>query len=128
VIKIKNTITTLIKIFNIIILLFIFGCSPAKLQKPPEVEPTIIEQKIAGPLNQCERGKYYAMIKYRHDMYFYLNSDNKDVALQAAKNLKKINLMIDEITAKGIDRLSNKCFTHNKNELEKVLNKLLDFN
>jgi len=97
--------------YLLILALFLLGCGSAQLQRPPETEPTIIEQQIAQPLNACQRGKYYALIKHKHDMLFYLNSNNKDVALQAAKNLKKINDMLDEMTALGITRSNNKkCF------------------
>jgi len=95
----------------LILALLLLGCGSTQLQVPQNIEPTIIEQKIAEPLNACQRGKYYAMIKYRHDMMFYLNSEDKDVALQAAKNLEKINKMIDEMVALGIHRRNNKkCF------------------
>lgn len=93
------------KIIICIITFLLLSCN-SQLQKPPYVEPTIIEQRIAEPLNYCQRGKYYAMIKYRHDMLFYLNSNDKEVALQAAKNLKIINNMIDEMTVLGLNNIS----------------------
>jgi hypothetical protein len=97
--------------YVLIILLSLLGCSHTRLQHPPNTEPTLIEQKIAQPLNYCQRGKYYTLIKYRHDMLFYLNSDDKDVALQAAKNLQTVNLMIDQMTVLGMERANNKrCF------------------
>ena len=96
--------------YLLILILFVLGCGSAQLQKPPETEPTIIEQRIAQPLNACQRGKYYTLIKYRHLMLFYLNSDDKDVALQAAKNLQQVNIMIDEFVVLGINRANNKKF------------------
>jgi hypothetical protein len=93
----------------IIALLFLLGCGSVQLYVPLDTEPTIIEQKMAQPLNVCQRGKYYAMIKYRHQMLFYLNSEDKEVALQAAKNLQEINIMIDDMVIISLDRLNNKC-------------------
>ncbi len=97
--------------YLLILILFIFGCGATQLQVPPETEPTAIEQRIAEPLNACQRGKYYAMIRYRHEMIFYLNSDDEDVSLQAARNLQAINMMIDEMIILGIHRQDKKkCF------------------
>lgn len=97
--------------YVLIIALFLLGCGSAQLQVPPNTEPTATEQYIAQPLNACQRGKYYILIKYRHDMLFYLNSNDKDVALQAAKNLQQVNMMIDEITVLSLHRKNNKkCF------------------
>ena len=44
-------------------------------------------------------------------MIFYLNSDDEDVSLQAARNLQAINMMIDEMIILGIHRQDKKkCF------------------
>jgi len=97
--------------YVLIFVLLLLGCGSTQLQKPPETEPTSVEQQIALPLNACQRGKYYAMIKYKHDMEYFLNSNDKDVALQAARKLEEVNRILDEMTALGISRGNNKkCF------------------
>jgi len=96
---------------TLIIALLLLGCGSAQLQVPPNTGPTAIEQRIAQPLNSCQRGKYYSLIQYRHEMLFYLMSEDEEVALQAARNLQAVNMMIDEMTVIGMDRSNNKkCF------------------
>ena len=94
--------------YILIILVLILGCSTTTLQTPLRIEPTVIEQKIAEPLNYCQRGKYYKLIQYRNDMEFYLNSDDPDVVREASQNLSEINEMIQQMIILSWTK-QNKC-------------------
>jgi len=86
-----------------IIILFLLGCSSPQI-KPPQIEPTFTEQQLAEPLNACQRGKYYKLIKTRNDMIFYIYSGDADNAEQAAKNLIIVDGMITEMLVKSFDK------------------------
>ena len=84
--------------------ILLFGCSTPQLQILPKIEPTITEQNIAEPLNYCQRGKYYRLLQYKHEMLFYLNSKDKATALQAAKNLQQVDEELNQLIIKAQKR------------------------
>jgi hypothetical protein len=82
-------------------ILLLFGCGSAQLTKPPIIEPTIKEQQVAAPLNPCQRGKYYMLLEYKHDMVYYSNSNDEEIKLQAKKNLQEINELIERFITRS---------------------------
>ena len=110
--------------YYLMIIVSLLGCSTTQLQTPPKTEPTIIEQQLAEPLNYCQRGKYYRLIEYKHDMIFYLNSNDKDIAIQAAKNLQQVNEKLNQLLLKA----QNKGCSLKRNQSDSAKNQITQNN